>query len=492
MKASIMDRDQEKADFEVNQFEGEKAQSPNIIDDGIDEKEGKKIIWQLDRRLVTLVGVLYCISLMDRTNLSAAAIAGMNEELHLVGERYSVVTLVFFITYIIFQPPSTVLIRNIGPRIYLPSITLAWGAVMIGFGFSPTYEVLLGLRLVLGAFEAGYFPGCTYLLSTWYTRFEMGRRYSVFYLVGSVASAFSGILAFGLMQLDGKAGLGGWRWIFIIEGVITCLLAFLGFWLLVDFPDSKRKSWRFLNERQRAWVVMRVNADRGDVAVPKFRLSLFLRSGLDLRVWGYGLIAFCTNTLTYSLAYFLPLILYTNLGFSRGQAACLIAPPYAFSGFYMYFMGWFGDRYHLRGPVVVINFVVALIGLPILGWHPTSGVRYFGSFLVTAGSSANVPGSLAYQANNIRGQWKRAFCSALWVVGASIGGIASSLVFRSQDAATGYRPGLYACIACCLLAIIVVGLLDFSFYIDNKKADRGEKQLEVTDEGPQPNFRYTY
>ncbi|OTB17790.1 hypothetical protein K445DRAFT_56309 [Daldinia sp. EC12] len=487
-----MDRDQEKAEFEVNQIEGEKTQSPNLVDDDVSEEEGKKIIWRVDRRLVTLVGVLYCISLMDRTNLSAAAVAGMNEELHLVGERYSVVTLVFFITYIIFQPPSTVLIRKLGPRIYLPTITFAWGAVMIGFGFSPTYEVLMGLRLILGAFEAGYFPGCAYLLSTWYTRFEMGRRYSVFYLLGCVASACSGILAFGLMQLDGKAGLSGWRWIFIIEGVITCLLASLGYWLLVDFPESKRKSWRFLDERQRAWVVRRVNADRGDVEAPKFRIGLFLKSGLDLRVWGYALIAFCSNTLTYSLAYFLPLILYTNLGFSRGASACLIAPPYAFSGFYMYFMGWLGDRYHLRGPIVVINMVIALIGLPILGWHPTNGVRYFGAFFVTAGANANIPASLAYQANNIRGQWKRAFCSALWVVFASIGGIAGSLVFRSQDAATGYRPGLYACIACCLLAIVTVGLLDLSFYFDNEKADRGEKHLEVTDEGSQPDFRYTY
>ncbi|KAI1659477.1 MFS general substrate transporter [Daldinia decipiens] len=486
-----MDRDQEKAEIEVGQFEGEKTQSSNVVDD-VDEQEGKRIIWRIDRRLVTLVGVLYCVSLMDRTNLSAAAVAGMNEELKLVGERYSIVTLVFFVTYILFQPPSTILIRKVGPRIFLSTITLAWGAVMIGFGFSPSFEVLMALRLILGAFEAGYFPGCVYLLSTWYTRYEMGRRYSVFYLLGCVASACSGILAFGLMQLDGTAGLSGWRWIFIIEGVITCLLASLGYWLLVDFPDSNRISWQFLSDRERSWIVRRVNADRGDVEAPKFKISLFLKGGLDLRVWGYALIAFCTNTMTYSLAYFLPLILNTNLGFDRGISLTLIAPPYAFAGIYMYIMGWLGDRYHSRGPIVVANMVVALIGLPILGWHPNNGVRYFGSFLVAAGATANVPASLAYQANNIRGQWKRAFASASWVSFASIGGIAASLVFRSQDAPGGYRPGLYACIACCLLSIVIVGLLDISYYLDNKKADRGEKYLESTDGESQPDFRYTY
>ncbi|KAI4865247.1 major facilitator superfamily MFS-1 [Hypoxylon rubiginosum] len=487
-----MERDEEKAELDVAQVERQKTHLSDAVDGDVDEEEGKKIIWRIDRRLVVLVGGLYCVSLMDRTNLSAAAVAGMNEELNLTGNRYSVITLLFFVTYMIFQPPSTVVIRKVGPRIFLSTITLAWGAVMIGFGFTPSYQVLLALRLVLGAFEAGYFPGCVYLLSTWYTRYEVGRRYSVFYLLGCVASACSGILAFGLMQMDGLAGLSGWRWIFIIEGVITCCLASLGYWLLVDFPDSTRKSWRFLTERESAWIVRRVNADRGDVTVPKFSLISFLKGGLDLRVWSYGLIAFCTNTLTYSLAYFLPLILNTNLGFSKGASLCLVAPPYAFSGIYMYLISCVGDRYRLRGPILVLNMVIALIGLPILGWHPNNGIRYFGSFLVTAGSTTNIPVSLAYQANNIRGQWKRAFASASWVGFASLGGIAGSLVFRSQDAATGYRPGLYACIACCLLAILIVCVLDLTFYFDNKKADKGEKELETSHEEYQPDFRYTY
>ncbi|KAI0180791.1 major facilitator superfamily MFS-1 [Hypoxylon sp. FL1284] len=488
-----MERDQEKAELGVGHVEEQKTSlSDTAGDDEIDEREGKKIIWRIDRRLVVLVGIMYCVSLMDRTNLSAAAVAGMIEELELTGNRYSVITLLFFVTYMIFQPPSTIIIRKIGPRLFLSSITLGWGAVMIGFGFSPRYQVLLALRLILGVFEAGYFPGSVYLLSTWYTRYEMGRRYSAFYLLGCVASACSGILAFGFMQMDGLAGLSGWRWIFIMEGIITCCLAALGYWLLVDFPDSKRKSWRFLNDRERAWVVRRVDADRGDVTVPKFSLMAFLRGGMDLRVWGYGLIAFCTNTLTYSLAYFLPLILNENLGFSKGASLCLVAPPYAFSGIYMYLVGWAGDRYRLRGPIIVLNMTVSLIGLPILGWHPNPGVRYFGAFFVTAGATANVPGSLAYQANNIRGQWKRAFASASWVAFASLGGIAGSLVFRSQDAATGYRPGLWACIACALMGILLVGVMDLSFYFDNKKADRGEKELETSHEDFQPGFRYTY
>jgi hypothetical protein len=136
------------------------------------EREQRKIIHRIDRRLVVTVGVLYCISLMDRTNLSAAAIAGMTVELKLVAlegtiSRYSVVTIVFFASYIIFQPPATVICRYLGPRNFLSFIVVAWGAVMIGMGFADSYGAMAGLRVLLGVLEAGFFPSCVYLLSTW-------------------------------------------------------------------------------------------------------------------------------------------------------------------------------------------------------------------------------------------------------------------------------------------------------------------------------------
>jgi MFS family permease len=115
--------------------------------------------------------------------------------------RYSVVTLVFFTTYIVFQPPSTIIVRKLGPRTHLSAIVVAWGAVMIGMGFVNDWESLAALRVVLGILEAGFFPSCVYLLSTWYTRFDVGKRYSVFYILGSLASACAGILAYGVRSL---------------------------------------------------------------------------------------------------------------------------------------------------------------------------------------------------------------------------------------------------------------------------------------------------
>lgn len=294
------------------------------------------------------------------------------------------------------------------------------------------------------------------------------------------------------MKLNGKAGLTGWRWIFLVQGLITVTLAIASYWLLVDFPDSKRKTWSFLGQRERNWIVEKIQRDRGDTVVPKFNLKSFLKGGADWKVWVYAMIFCNTTTISYALAYTLPLILVNSLKFEPFTAQCLVAPPYAVAGFFIFLGGYLGDKYKVRGPIIIGMMVLCLIGLPIMGWHPNPSIRYFGVFLVTSGANANVPAVMSFQANNVRGQWKRAFCSATLVGFGGIGGIIGSLVFRKQDALTGYKPGMYTCIACAMLNIILVSICSLTFYFENKKADSGEKALESHEDGGAADFRYTY
>lgn len=133
------------------------------------------------------------------------------------------------------------------------------------------------------------------------------------------------------------------------------------------------------------------------------------------------------------------------MGFGVGQSQCLVAPPYFGAAILMFTTSWFGDKYRMRAPVIAFNAVVTLIGLPVMGFAQGNAARYFGVFLTTMGANANIPASMAYQANNIRGQWTRAFASASLVGMGGVGGIAGSLVFRSQDK-PDYIPGIYAAI----------------------------------------------
>lgn len=266
--------------------------------------------------------------------------------------------------------------------------------------------------------------------------------------------------------MQGLAGKAGWRWIFIIEGCITVLVGILGYFALVEFPDKARHTKGFLTDAQIDWVLQRLQEDRGDAIPERFSLQKFLRAGLDLRLWCFGVIFWCVyicslpdrssristysrhsclTTVSYCVSFFLPIILHGYMGFSVGASQCLTAPPYAFAGILMLLCGWVGDKYRIRGPLIILNALLCIVGLVVMTWSKSIGARYFGTFLVTAGVQANIPCAMAYQANNIRGQWTRAFGSATLVGFGGLGGISGSLIFRTQDAPK-YLNGVYGCI----------------------------------------------
>ncbi|KAH9881011.1 hypothetical protein J1614_001504 [Plenodomus biglobosus] len=478
-------------------------------------EEQKRIVRKVDLRLIPTLGFMYCVSLMDRTNLGVAMVAGMGVDLKLTGQRYSLIVLLFFITYVALQPPATVVLRKLGPRIFLPLIVVLWGIVTVGASFVKEWHTMLPLRLLLGIFEAGFFPGSAYLLSCWYKRFELQKRNTVFFLIGMMSSAFSGILGYLFSLLSGKGyqaaywlgvhygptkkapttpvsfgpGISGWRWIFLLQGVLTILIGLIGWYYIVDFPELAAKSStmqkKFLNQDEVDFIVARIEEDRHDVVAEEFNLAKYCKGALDLKVWGFAMIFMMTTTVTYAIAYFLPIILKDGMGFSPAAANCLIAPPYVFAGMVMMVMAWLGDKYHLRSPWVICNGVLALIGLPLMDFAESVSVRYFGVFLATAAANANVPCILTWQANNIRGQWKRALCSATLVGAGGLGGIIGGTVFRTQDAPS-YRPGIIACMIAGAMIIILTCLLNMKFWLANKRANAGGKIIEGLE-----GFRYT-
>lgn len=273
---------------------------------------------------------------------------------------------------------------------------------------------------------------------------------------------------------------------------------------MIKFPDQEKAkpSWRFLKPREIDLVISRLNADRGDVEAEKFSWSRFLEAGKDVYIYGFALILLFVTTIAYGFAFTLPIILSTKLKFSMAMSQCLGAPPYAASGFLMFGAAWFSDKYQTRGPVLVFLCLISLIGVPIMGFVENPWGQYVGVFISVAGTNSAIPAVMAYQANNIRGQWRRAFCSAtltgiggkdifhtfssdLVLIMTGIGGIAGALIFRTEDAPS-YVPGFAACITCNVFVIFLVAVMTWYFKKCNAQADRGERVL-LND----PTFRFT-
>lgn len=161
-----------------------------------------------------------------------------------------------------------------------------------------------------------------------------------------------------------------------MEGLITCVLGLGAYFLIVDFPELAASSWKFLNERETAFVVARIQHDRHDAIPTTFSAGAYLKNALDLKVWGFAFIFGLCTTVSYAIAYFLPIILVRGMGFSVAAGQCLVAPPYACAAIAMYLLAVAGDKYRIRGGVVVFNAVLGLIGLPLLGYSKNNAVRY--------------------------------------------------------------------------------------------------------------------
>lgn len=170
------------------------------------------------------------------------------------------------------------------------------------------------------------------------------------------------------------------------------------------------------------FVVATIEKDRHDATLEEFKVGQYLKCAADLKVWGFAALFGLSTTVTYAIAYFLPIILEVGMGFNKRDAQCLIAPPYVLAAIVTFAFAWYADKYRIRSPFIIANACLMLIGLGCLGFASSVAVRYFGVFLATAGCNANVPAVLTWQANNIRGQWKRALTSATLVGAGGIGG----------------------------------------------------------------------
>jgi MFS family permease len=207
----------------------------------------------------------------------------------MTGAQYNWCLTVFFFTYAAFEVPSNLLLKKLRPSVWLPTIMVAWGIVMTLMGIVQSYEGLLVARIFLGVTEAGLFPGVAYYITMWYARHEAQFRQALFFSAASVAGAFSGLLAFGIAHMDGVGGLAGWRWIFILEGILTVLVAIAAYFTLFDFPETAS----FLTEEERAFVVYRLKYQgqkevEGGVRVAQddsFQWRFVRSAFLDWQIW---------------------------------------------------------------------------------------------------------------------------------------------------------------------------------------------------------------
>lgn len=345
--------------------------------------------------------------------------------------------------------------------------------VMTLTGIVQGYGGLVAARTMLGATEAGFFPAASYLLTTWYARFEVQTRLSIFYSAASFAAAFSGLLAFGIQHMDGIAGLGGWRWIFILEGMLTVVIGVFVPWMLPDSPETAS----FLTEEEKAFIIRRLQQDAGTAAGKVqtnegYKWSSLKAALTDWKIYVFVLIFWGNSVCNVGFLFTVPTII-LELGYSAANAQLLTVPIFVVGLISTLTFSFLADRSQTRWQFIIIPFCIALVGyiglisIP----HPAlPGLTYAFLFFIPAGVYPPLIGATSWVANNLAPTWKRATGMALFIsLGNLIGAVGSNIFLEEQ--APHYWLGYGFGIGAIVVAISAALVLKITYTRLNKQRD---------------------
>ena len=331
--------------------------------DEIERTTIRTVAW----RLLPLVFLLYLLSLIDRVNLGFAALT-MNKELGLTPYTYSLGVAAFFFGYIPCEVPSNLILERIGARVWIGRIAITWGLIASAMALVSGETSFLVIRFLLGAAEAGLFPGMLLYLTYWFPSAYRARVNAALVLAIPCSGAIGAPLATSLLELHGIFGLAGWKWMFLLEGLPTVILGLFVLRYLTDRPANA--TW--LPPEQRTWLEQTLERERAQVEAVHSQMSVW-RGLIDPRVLSLCLAYFAFGTVSYSLGYFLPLIV-KGWGISNFWVGWTIAIPEVIGIIAMVTGSWAADRIPDKRWCLVGLMLLCTIGWSGMGFFATSMV----------------------------------------------------------------------------------------------------------------------
>lgn len=349
-----------------------------------------KITW----RLLPLIALGYAIAFIDRVNISFAALQ-MNQDLGFSATVYGLGGGLFFLSYAALEVPSNMILAKVGARRWIARIMVTWGVIAMGMAFVREPWQFYTMRFLLGAAEAGFFPGVLYYVTLWFPEAHRGRAITRFYFAVPLGAAAMGAVAGTLLGMDGILGLQGWQWLFLVEGAPAVLLAGVILVCLPDRPDQVR----WLSDAEKSWLTGRLAADaegrEGDHANP-FRA---LASPVFVALVVVNFLCLGSN---YAFTLSAPEIVRGATGLTAGVIGYIAAVANLAGAALILANGWLSDRTGDRGLFVAGPMLLAGAALALLAATdaPTAVVVGYALFLVCNTASValffTTPGAIAH------------------------------------------------------------------------------------------------
>jgi MFS transporter, ACS family, tartrate transporter len=412
--------------------------------ENIEQRTLRKVM----RHLIPLSIICYFVNYLDRVNLSFAALE-MNKDLGFSATVYGFGAGVFFLAYFLLETPSNLILVKVGARRWIARIMFTWGILSGAMAFIQGETRFYIVRFLLGAAEAGFFPGMLFYLSLFFPAAYRGRMVSTFMVATAVSAVIGSPVSTLILGIHGLGGLKGWQWVFITEAIPALILSVVILTILKDSPAEA--TW--LDPEERDWLVSRQAAERLQrEAVHKLSVLQVLRNP---RVVALGLAGFGIAYSTYGIVYFLPQIV-KNFGLTNMQTGLVSAIPFLVAALGMVWYGRRSDRLMERRSHCAIAFMTCAIGLVATALLPSPTLRLVALCVAAFGAWATLPVFWSMPTSFLSGAAAAAGVAYINSI-ANIAGFIGPFVMGWIKDATGSFDGGLLVIACvCLGAAIAI------------------------------------
>ncbi|KAH3904308.1 hypothetical protein HBH56_236400 [Parastagonospora nodorum] len=425
-----------------------------------EQMSSRRLNRKMDIALLPFLSLLYLFNGLDRSNIGNAETQGFSRDIGATPDDLNLAVSLFFVTFVLFQPPSAAMGRWLGAKRWIPIMMTGWGVFTVANAFIRGRSSLIVMRLLIGAFEAGFYPTAVAYLSCFYCRYDLAVRLALFYGQYAVAGAFSGSIAFGVFHLRGY-GLHNWQYLFLIEGILTILIAVVAwFWLPAD-PGS---AW-FLDADERLFAVSRITKDNADYT-PAFNSNGILEDQLtrrdvvetakDWKTWYVLAFNICASVPNQTFSVFLPLVV-RGLGYSSIQANLMSVPPYICGAIGLFLFALSSDHRKERGYHIVVGILISLVGLIVVVTCHSNRVKYAGLCILLFGSYIAAPLTMVWLSGNTPEPGKRSLVLGVNGFG-NLAGVIGAQLYKKRFAPRYLAP-FYA-----TLGFVVAALLGYMAY----------------------------
>jgi ACS family tartrate transporter-like MFS transporter len=402
-------------------------------------------------RLIPFLFVLFVFNQLDRTNVAIAALQ-MNRDLRFSATAYSFGSAIFYIGYALFEVPSNLILARVGARRWMARIMITWGLIASAMMFVRTPLHFYVLRFLLGAAEAGFFPGMVYYLNQWFPAAHRGRALSRFIMAVPITAVIGSPLSASLLGLDGWHGLTGWQWVFVLEGIPSVLIGIAVLAVLTDAPSRAR----WLAADQREWLLSRLARDAEES--PATHMPT-LQALMLPAVWLLSIVYFSAMTANWSYAYWAPLMIRDVLHVSNMATGTIAGGIACLAAVVMLVVGASSDRTGERFLHAAGCLSLEALGFALAALAPQALMRVAGLALVMVGVQSFPAPFWCVPSALLRGTAAAAGIALVNSLGNVGGAIGPTLLGVLQDTTGSMRAGM---LAIALLAgcgaVLLVGL----------------------------------